>query len=359
MTRTSKHRGAKKLWDYELPGGGSEVSDGFRKLVIELRQQERIVVLKGAGVSVAAGSESKCVPGLNCLISHYDIRMLTGLLIVPPFRSEEGIFAQYELGEKLFHVDMFKNADDRTTYLQACDELYEKSKVAHPTKFDQSIATWENVGRIFTTNIDGIGTKDDTYPALNTTLPPTEPWPKTIALHGLLTYVFCDKCRKDFEYDVDKHGRFVDETACLDCGEGVLRPRVALYGDTDKKFTFDIQEHQRVIESDLLQGATGLVVAGTTLKVTDTQNIAKLFRNKIKEVHRDVRRYSIWINPTDLPPEGMRSLFTTVRGTADDFARVCESCFSDYTVRLLLRYSIQAITNSLIETSCYTFRCQG
>jgi hypothetical protein len=134
---------------------------------------------------------------------------------------------------------------------------------------------------------------------------------------------------------------------------------VALYGDTDGTFTFDTKEHERVIENDLLRGASGLVVAGTTLKVEHTQKTVKLFHDKIKEVHEDVRGCSIWINPTDLPPEGMRSLFTKVRGTADEFARVYESCISDHTVCLLLAYSIQAITNSLTETNWYTFRCQG
>lgn len=262
-----------------------------------------------------------------------------------------GSFAQYQQGEDLFHVNMFKTAADRATYLRACDDLYEKSQAGSPTKFDQSIAAWSNLGRIYTTNIDGIGTEDDAHPALNTTLPPTEPWPKTIVLHGLLTYVFCDKCRKDFEYDMEKHGRFVEETTCLDCGEGALRPRVALYGDIDGTFTFDTKKHERVIEVDLLQGASGLVVAGTTLKVIHTQHTVKSFLNKIKEA----RGCSIWINPTDLPPEDMVGLFTTVRGTADEFASVYESCFSDM-VCLLLGYSIQAITNSMTET--YTFHCR-
>lgn len=123
------------------------------------------------------------------------------------------------------------------------------------------------VRRRYCYNIDGIGTKHREFPALNTNLLSTEPGPTTIAMHGLLTYVFCDKCGQVFECSVEKYGPFIDEPTCPDCEEGTLLPRIELYGDIVETWTFDTEEHKRIIRSDLQQPTNVLVTVGTTAAV--------------------------------------------------------------------------------------------
>jgi NAD-dependent histone deacetylase SIR2 len=233
-----------------------------------------------------------------------------------------GIYARYKQegegkqGEQLFHVDMLDNNNTRKHFFQICDDIYNLAKGARPALYHQLIGCLRpRVMRRYCYNIDGIGTKDRKFLALNTTVPSTEPWPTTIAMHGLLTYVYCDKCGQVFEYSVEKYGPFVDEPTCPDCEEGTLLPRIELYGDTVGTWTFDTEEHKRIIRSDLQQHTDVLFAVGTTAAVLSMQQNLKLFASPA--------RLRIWLNPKDPPPDGMKKLFVKICGTADNFAGLC------------------------------------
>lgn len=132
-------------------------------------------------------------------------------------------------GEHLFNVKMLDNAHTRVHFLGICDyikDMVENTTLSQYHRLIGSIGPrcpvvggglGPGIVRSYCYNIDGIGAKGTGLKALDTELPCIKPWPTTIAMHGLLKYVHCNKCRCVLEYSADKYPPFASEPKCAEC----------------------------------------------------------------------------------------------------------------------------------------------
>ena len=158
----------------------------------------RIVAFTGAGISKASG--------------------------IPTF-EELG-----DLREKLSRSYFADNPEDFYGVLTA---MKERSVKAMPNPAHLALAQY-NIP-VVTMNIDGLharaGSKD------------------VLELHGNLSYVFCPRCRRRFDFSIVK-----DSIRCSNCG-AMLQPNVVLYGDSIPLY-FDAL--------DILGRAEEILVIGTS-----------------------------------------------------------------------------------------------
>ncbi|KAM0364070.1 hypothetical protein ACHAPK_010980 [Fusarium culmorum] len=156
----------------------------LNKLLATLREKKKIVVIAGAGISVAAG--------------------------IPDFRSSTGLFARVESkhsqktsGEHLFDASVYNHDESTEAFHALIKELAAKRKIARPTPFHHLLASLAKDGRLlrlYSQNIDCIDTSME-HLATQVPLNCKSPWPITIQLHGSLRKMVCTKCSTVEELD--------------------------------------------------------------------------------------------------------------------------------------------------------------
>ncbi|KAG8674512.1 hypothetical protein FPOAC2_00538 [Fusarium poae] len=257
-----------------------------------LRKKKKIVVIAGAGISVAAG--------------------------IPDFRSSTGLFAsvknQHNLkgsGKHLFDASVYKHDDTTESFHAMVREMAAKTKTAEPTKFHHLLASLAKEGRLlrlYSQNIDCIDTSMEPL-ATQVPLNPKGPWPTTIQLHGGLQKMVCTKCSslQDFNGEIFTGPKPPLCSTCKDLDEvrtahagkrshgiGRLRPRFVLYNE----YNPDEEAIGNVSSADLKARPDAVVVVGTTLKVPGTR---RLVREMCQVTRGRKNGVAIWINLDDEP----------------------------------------------------------
>ncbi|GMC35903.1 unnamed protein product [Saccharomyces cerevisiae] len=260
-----------------------------------LNYSKRMVVVSGAGISVAAG--------------------------IPDFRSNEGIFSTVNggSGKDLFDYNrVYGDESMSLKFNQLMVSLFRLSKNCQPTKFHEMLNEFARDGRLlrlYTQNIDGLDTQ---LPHLSTNVPLAKPIPSTVQLHGSIKHMECNKCLniKPFDPELFKcDDKFDSRTeiipSCPQCeeyetvrkiaglrstGVGKLRPRVILYNEVHPEGDF-IGE---IANNDLKKRIDCLIIVGTSLKIPGVKNICRQFAAK---VHAN-RGIVLYLN-TSMPPKNV------------------------------------------------------
>lgn len=271
------------------------------------RHSRRLVVITGAGISVAAG--------------------------IPDFRSSTGLFKLLKndlklkaSGKQLFDASVVYNDLDSTNHFHGimCD-LYNLCFSSPPTPFHSfinKISQESRLLRLYTQNIDCI---DTSLSHLATKTPLEAPWPQTVQLHGTIKYMNCAKCNWTSEFDPKLFEASVSASAsasdgedseassipeCPEClkvnsdrsiagkrqqGVGRLRPKIVLYNE----FNPDAEAIGKVTEGDLACRPDGLIVVGTSLKIP---GVRRMVREMAQAVHA-ANGATVWMNIDDPPPQ--------------------------------------------------------
>lgn len=309
------------------------------------RYAKRIVIITGAGISVAAG--------------------------IPDFRSTTGLFRLLRndlklkgnganSGQQLFDASVVFSDDTalKNFHSTMCD-LHSLCFSCKPTKFHllmNQISKENRLLRLYTQNIDCL---DTSLPDLYTARPLTRPWPKAIQLHGTIGSMNCTKCHWTSPFDPSKfryttynksdedsthnsneksahsrnspnsqdHNGNEDDTDededgynsdletviehypvpdCPEClesdsirtiagkrsqGVGKLRPSIVLYNEPNP----DSEAIGQVTEHDVTGKPDGLIVVGTSLKIP---GVRRMVREMSQAVHA-AKGCSIWMNIDD------------------------------------------------------------
>ena len=131
------------------------------------------------------------------------------------------------------------------SYNEMISSLHTMTTAANPTPFHIFLDKISpRLQRVYTQNIDSL---ENRFAMLSTKvpLPLKAPWPKTIQLHGDLSYAVCSKCRWVGTLDPSQLSS-TSEMGCMECrvaddvrqvvgkrcqGVGIIRPRVVLYNE--------------------------------------------------------------------------------------------------------------------------------
>lgn len=260
--------------------------------------------------------------------------MINSDLLVPDFRSKEGLFKilkeRYNVkgsSELLFDSSVYRSDKSTIDFHDMIRSLSDLTQKATPTTFHCTLATIAHQGRLlrlYTQNIDCL---EASLPPLATVipLPVEEPWPVTIQLHGGLDKMRCAKCNYVADFDASLfHGSQLPLCAlCKDRdnqrteigkrshGIGRMRPRITLYNDDDP----DQEAIDTVREADLATIPDAVLVVGTSLKV---EGAKKLARDMCQATH-SCGGLTAWIN-LDSPPNLADPWDFIIRGSSDQFA---------------------------------------
>ncbi|KAG9249667.1 DHS-like NAD/FAD-binding domain-containing protein [Emericellopsis atlantica] len=242
----------------------------LERLTNALKKKKKIVVIAGAGISVAAG--------------------------IPDFRSSTGLFApagcqpqkMKASGKHLFDASVYKSNDSTSDFHTMVREMAHMSDAAKPTRFHHLLASLAHQGRLlrlYTQNIDCIDTSMEPL-ATNVPLNPKGPWPVSVQLHGGLKKMVCSKCAElqDLEAELFDGPEAPLCATCVDIdhlrtsfagkrshGIGRMRPRFVLYNEHNP----DADAIGAVTEADLKARPDAVIVVGTSLKVPGTRRIVK------------------------------------------------------------------------------------
>lgn len=254
----------------------------------------------------------------------------TDHIIVPDFRSENGIFATS--GKHLFDASVYQTDESTSEFHDMVRDLSEKSVAAEPTEFHHLIATLASEGRLmrlYTQNVDGL---DTSLPPLATTVPlgTKGPWPRTIQLHGGLQKMVCTKCNNisDFESALFRGPIPPPCPVCIEAdkvrtdhagkrshGVGKLRPKMLLYNE----FNPDDEAIGAATEADLRARPDAVIVVGTKMKVPGLRRIVRELCGVVRG-RKDGE--AIWISREPPPPgrEFENCWDLIVRGDSDTVA---------------------------------------
>ena len=209
------------------------MDEKIEKLIQYIEDSRNIVFFGGAGVSTGSG--------------------------IPDFRSADGLYNQHDV-----------NFDEYTPeYLLSRDCLYHNPKVFFefyrqkmdtrqcvPNITHEVLAQMERQGKIsaiITQNIDGLHQRAGSN--------------KVYEIHGTTKENYCMKCGKEYDenFIFDSEGI----PRCSSCGEGIIRPRVVLYGERLPTYETNAS-YMAISEADML------IVGGTSLTV---QPAARMINN--------------------------------------------------------------------------------
>ena len=284
------------------------------KLLKVLHKKRKIVVVAGAGISVAAG--------------------------IPDFRSSTGLFSTLKSdhnlkgsGKHLFDASVYKDDVSTSTFHEMVRNMSTQTRAAQPTEFHHLLATLaheERLLRLYTQNVDGLDTRLEPLKT-EVPLPRKGPWPRTIQLHGGLDMMVCSKCHRPRHFETDLFEGPIPP-ACRECAEtdrvrtdhagkrshgiGRMRPRMVLYNEHNP----DDEAIGSVTQADMRKRPDALIVVGTTLKVPGVKRIVR----EMAKIVRDRRDgLSIWVNsdpePTGKEFENCWDLI--VKGRSDEVAK--------------------------------------
>jgi NAD-dependent histone deacetylase SIR2 len=288
----------------------------FRRMLDCFQKSKRMVVIAGAGMSVAAG--------------------------IPDFRSATGLFKRPKKdhrlksnGKSLFDASVYQTETSLEDFNDMIRALSKSTSSALPTDFHHLLNTLAKDGRLlrlYTQNVDGI---DASLEYLHTEVPLGQngPWPPTIQVHGCLKYMVCSKCPYQAEFVADL---FVGSEipACPECakcdesrtaskkrarGLGWLRPRIALYHEESR----DADAIGRCAQADIKARPDAIIVVSTTLVVPAIQRIA---RELCGAARTRKKCETVWLN-IDPPPKqkDLSDLWSmSIIGTCDELAKCVE-----------------------------------
>ncbi|KAI9655338.1 MAG: hypothetical protein M1821_005485 [Bathelium mastoideum] len=301
--------------DLSLDAEPAVSKEQIGKLLKVLHKKRKIVVVAGAGISVAAG--------------------------IPDFRSSTGLFStlksEHNLkgsGKHLFDASVYKDDVSTSTFHEMVRKMSSQTKAAQPTEFHHLLASLAHEGRLlrlYSQNVDGLDTRLEPLKT-EVPLPRKGPWPRTIQLHGGLDMMVCSKCHRPRDFEKDLFDGPIPP-ACRECAEtdrvrtdhagkrshgiGRMRPRMVLYNEHNP----DDEAIGSVTQADLRKRPDALIVVGTTLKVP---GVKRIVREMAKTVRGRRDGISIWINndpePTGKEFENCWDLI--VRGRSDEVARL-------------------------------------
>jgi NAD+-dependent protein deacetylase SIR2 len=253
-----------------------------------LQHSRRLVVVTGAGISVAAG--------------------------IPDFRSQTGLFTtlRSELrlkgsGKSMFDSSVYRDDTATSNFHTTVRDLHKLCKQSSPTAFHSYLSEIAEEGRLcrlYSQNIDCLDTQ---LPRLETKVPLTHPWPTTVQLHGTILTMVCTKCGWSGDL-VPEMFQTEDVPECPECielekvrvvagkrtqGVGRLRPRIVLYNEANP----DADAIGEISHGDLSSKPDGLVVVGTSLKIPGVRRLVREMANAVHAAKGAV----VWMN-VDNPP---------------------------------------------------------
>ncbi|ANB11582.1 Hst4p [Sugiyamaella lignohabitans] len=252
------------------------------------QESRRLIVVTGAGISVAAG--------------------------IPDFRSQQGLFVslKQELslkssGKAMFDASVYQDSTSLANFHTTVRDLHKLCTSCAPTPFHKyldDVAGQGRLGRLYTQNIDCL---DSSLSNLSSQVPLKYPWPKTIQLHGTIGTMVCVRCHwlgpLDPEIFTDSGAPDCPECLELDSvravagkrsqGIGKLRPRIVLYNEANP----DAEAIGSVTEEDLSCKPDGLVVVGTSLKIPGVRRIVKEMAQAVHHAKGAV----VWLNVDEHP----------------------------------------------------------
>lgn len=276
--------------DAYLEGSAKNMYKDAEYLISVLTNSKKIIVVQGAGVSVAAG--------------------------IPDFRSSDGLFTtlkstspQLKSGKDLFDFNNVYSSNSMSiSFNNLMSQLYHLSSNCKPTsyhKFINNLVENKQVKRIYTQNIDGLETK---FPS-TAMISKNENDSIIVQLHGSIKHMSCLKCKK--VYDMDPSMFKISEEAetgeivpqCPECKEfesvrsicgkrlqgiGKLKPNVILYNEYHPEG--DIISD--IMNKDLKSNPDTLLIVGTSLQIPGVRQMVKQFAAKVRSKKGNV----IWIN---------------------------------------------------------------
>ncbi|CUS22126.1 LAQU0S04e08790g1_1 [Lachancea quebecensis] len=276
-------------------GKCSEKNAKFLRYAFE--HSRRVVMVAGAGVSVAAG--------------------------IPDFRSSGGLFSTLRdegvaSGKELFDFNrVYSSAEVGLKFNRMIADMHAKCQETRPTEFHRlanTIAKEGRLTRLYTQNIDSI---EDGMSHLQTQVPLEKPFPKTVQLHGSIRHMFCNKCSKIYDMDPSLFKAQEEQLdrevfpLCPQCtefevvravagmrsqGVGKLRPRIVLYNEIHPEG----ESIGDVVSKDLKGRPDCLIIVGTTLKIPGVRAMCKQFARQVHQSNGIV----LWLN-TELPTKSI------------------------------------------------------
>lgn len=317
----------------------------YKFLKHKILHSKKIVVVTGAGISVASG--------------------------IPDFRSQDGIFNQLKekttlenddisvsSGKDLFDFNfIYSSPKALTLFNDMVYDLHKKIKNTNNTDFHcflNNLAKKKTLKRCYTQNVDGFETLLEDLKIKHPISQKKNDWPNVIQLHGSINHLHCIKCRKVFEIE-NKHFLLPAENEneegiqlsdllpdCPNCeeaemvreaigkrlqGVGKLRSNIILYNEEHP----ESEGIGRVVESDILTACDLLIICGTTLKIPGVKRIVKEFSKSIESEKSENGGAILWIG-NELPNQGIvdyvKFIDLVVLGDCQKFARMTEPWFS-------------------------------
>lgn len=283
------------------------ISDNSRKFY-----KKKIVVITGAGISVACG--------------------------IPDFRSKKGIFSEIKKKYKVDGADLFSyrfSLDPRTRpiyleYISRLKRLVDRSKPSFSHSFFKYLLGVSKGLRVYSQNIDGLEERAG--------LPFSEDSKTNLVyLHGHLKALRCISCGKEEEFSQEHTLAF--ERGCeVECQACSSKGRIKYFLHTSIIHYYQDHPSSDLISS-CIRGDTGcnlLIVVGTRLDVFGVKNMVKYF----KRTSRSIK--IIFVNP-EPPKKSIESLFDFhYPGKSDDFFKTLKKNLEEYRMsRRIKRLSIQ------------------
>lgn len=286
-TRLSLNEPCTTPWEAESTSDHySSQSSQLNTLLSALNKKRKIIVVAGAGISVAAG--------------------------IPDFRSTNGLFNRLKSshslkssGRDLFDASVYKHDASTASFHDMVRNLAIDCRQAEPTQFHHLLNKLAKDGRLlrlYTQNVDGLDIGLDGLQTV-TPLPKKAPFPKTVQLHGGLSKMVCQKCQviSDLRPELFDGTEAPTCPTCFDAdlarhtagirshGVGRLRPRMLLYNE----FNPEEEAIGSCVTADLRTRPDAVIVVGTTLKVPGVRRFVK---QMVKVVNDRRDGVAIWIN---------------------------------------------------------------
>ena len=229
-------------------------------------QCNSIVVLSGAGISVASGIPDFRSPG-----GMYDT-LRPDLITAEPWQRQ--LMEQdptYVVEKQMFLSNSFPYLEVRRPFILGTREHVWKATLAH--RFIELIHQKTNkLTRIYTQNIDGLDHQCESIPK-----------EKIVNVHGTIAQASCEVCNTEIDFNEfcdqvqssikDIYGN--DDEApkesipitCKHCGKATVKPNTVLFGSNLPSDFFTCAEQD-------LPNADLLIIAGTSLVVSPANSIA-------------------------------------------------------------------------------------
>jgi NAD-dependent deacetylase sirtuin 2 len=221
------------------------MDDAFYHAVQRLAQARRVVILSGAGVSVAAG--------------------------IPDFRSATGLVARYS--PQMFERQTF--LDNPSLLYSVLPELLTSHTPTAAHAFAQLLRDRGTLNRIYTQNIDGLYGVND--------------W--VVEFHGHLRSAHCAGCGEDYPIEVVQTAIRDDRVPECSICQGPIKPKIVLYGEPVDSAQFNQAQTD-------LAGADLVIIMGTSLAVAPFKLLTSSITCPVMMMNRDIpENYPFFLIP--------------------------------------------------------------